>query len=115
MKIYAEILLIMLIVVFVVDCSGFTPAWRAALGRWLNINVREDIKPFTCSLCMTHHVCVIYALCVGQFSLPVWVFICLCAFMAKPTGQLLIACRDLYDGIIYKLNKQIDKLWKDEN
>lgn len=113
MNIYCELLLLMLITTFVIDFSGFTDAWRGWLSRWLGVQVRADIKPFTCSLCMTHHLCVLYALCVGEFSLAAWCYICLLALMAKPAGQMMIALRDLAEGIVNITNKLIDKLWKE--
>lgn len=112
MSIYLQVLQITAIIVFIVDISGFTEAWRSALGRWLHISIREDIKPWTCSLCMVHHIGVIYALCVQAFSLPVWVFICLCAFMAKPVGQLVVTLRDLLEALVFKVNEITNKLWE---
>ena len=37
MNIYVKILLTAWLVVFVVDLSGFTQTWKAALGRWLHV------------------------------------------------------------------------------
>ena len=79
MSIYTDLLLLAVVVVYVVDLSGFTDSWRSGLARALGVKALKPIKPFDCSLCMTWWTCLIYAICTGYFTLPV---IAYCALMS---------------------------------
>jgi len=103
MNVYFEIFLATLVVVFIVDLSGFTDTWLAALSRWLGRTVR-DFRPFSCSLCMTWWTGIAIALFTGNFIAPVIAFTALCAFMAYPIGQLALALRDLILSILQPWN-----------
>ncbi len=89
MKPYIDILLLSLVVIFIVDLSGFTQSWLNALSRWLGRTVRE-FKPFTCSLCMTWWTALVYAIVTGNFTIPVIAYAALLAFLSFPISQLLI-------------------------
>lgn len=104
--IYVNLLLVALVVVFIVDLSTFTASWKNALGRWLHIQV-GSVKPFDCSLCMTWWVCLIYALCVGEFSIILLAYIALLAFMAYPMSQLLLVVRELVFKLINIISEKL--------
>ena len=81
-----DILCIASITVFVIDLSGIVDTVKRRIFKWLVKDrpyVEFSLKPFDCSLCMTHHICVIYALICGQFTLPIWLFICCVSFLTK--------------------------------
>jgi len=90
---YIDILFLSLVVVFVVDLSGFTDSWLHALSRWLGHQV-TSLKPFSCSLCMTWWTGIVYAICTGTFSLAVLAYIALMAFLSLPISELLIFIRE---------------------
>lgn len=90
---YTDLLFLTLIVVFIVDVSGFTESWLAAFSKWLGYTVRE-FKPFTCSLCMTWWTGVIYAIATGRFCIPILAYVALMAFLSFPFSQLLIFIRE---------------------
>lgn len=106
-----KLFMTMLVVTFIVDYSGFTQAWKDWLGRWLHIKV-GSVKPFDCSLCMTHHICAIYAICLGEFNILVWAYICMLAALAKPTGMFMASIRYGVEGIIENINRLLDKMWR---
>lgn len=89
MKPFVDILLLSLVVVWIVDLSGFTQSWMNALSRWLNRQVRP-VKPFACSLCMTWWAGIVYAVATGNFTLSVVAFVALMAFLSFPISQFLI-------------------------
>lgn len=103
--IYIELLMVAFITIFIVDLSGFTQSWRSALAKWLKVKELKPIKPFDCSLCMTWWCCIIYALCRGQFSLPVLTYIALLAYLSLPISQL---CIFIYEGMLAVIGKLID-------
>lgn len=103
MNVFANITLATLIVVYIVDVSGFTDSWLAALSRWLGHTVRS-FKPFSCSTCMTWWTGIIIAAATGNFIFPVLAYCTLMAFLAPAIGQLALAIRDI-------ILKAVDKLW----
>lgn len=108
MKTYIDLLLIAAIVIYIVDLSGFTEAWRSALTRRLKAKDLKPIRPFDCSLCMVWWTCIIYSICVGSFSLPVLAYIAALSFLSLPLGQLLIFIREGMTSLLNKMMKWYD-------
>ena len=72
MTIYLQLFLLAVIVVYCVDVSGFTQAWRSALARRLGFRSEDELRPlppFDCAKCATWWTCLIYALCTRELSL----------------------------------------------
>ena len=86
---YLDILLLSLVVIWIVDVSGFTDSWMNALSRWLNRQIRP-VKPFACSLCMTWWTGLAYALITGNLCIPIVAFCALMAYLSFPISQLMI-------------------------
>ena len=86
---YLDILLLSLVVIWIVDVSGFTQSWMNALSRWLNRQIRP-VKPFACSLCMTWWTGLVYALITRNLSIPIVAFCALMAYLSFPISQLMI-------------------------
>lgn len=86
---YLDILLLSLVVIWIVDVSGFTQSWMNALSRWLNRQVRP-VKPFACSLCMTWWTGLAYSLITRNLSIPIVAFCALMAYLSFPISQLMI-------------------------
>lgn len=62
MIILLNITVITLICCYILDISGFVDEFKYRLKRWLNIKNDISLKPFDCSLCMSHWINVIYIL-----------------------------------------------------
>ena len=103
MNIYIHLILVALVTIYIVDISGFTESWRDALARWLKIPTLRPLKPFDCGKCMTWWVCIIYAICVGQFSLGTIAFAALLSHLSNPIGEGLIFIREWITWIFDKL------------
>lgn len=86
---YLDILLLSLVVIWIVDVSGFTQSWMDALSRWLDRQIRP-VKPFACSLCMTWWTGLAYALITRNLSIPIVAFCALMAYLSFPISQLMI-------------------------
>ena len=97
-----NLILVALVVIYIVDLSGFTDTWLNFLSAYRRKTIKE-LKPFSCSLCMVWWVCLAYALITGNLSLPVVAFIALLSFLSVPCGQLLILMREALNAIINKL------------
>ena len=91
---YTDILFLTLVVVFVVDRSGWTDAWLGWLSRWLGRTVRS-VKPFSCALCMTWWSGVVYLIATGRFCLPLLAYVAALAFLSFPISQFLIFLKEM--------------------
>lgn len=103
MNIYTHLILVALVTIYIVDISGFTESWRTALARWLKVSTLRPLKPFDCGKCMTWWVCLIYALCVGQFNLETITFTALLSHLSIPIGETLIFIREWMLKILDRL------------
>lgn len=101
--IYIELLMVALVTIYIVDISGFTESWRSLVAAKLHIGKMKPLPPFDCGKCMTWWVCLIYALCVGQFSLWTIAFAALLSHLSIPIGQTLIFIREWITWVINKL------------
>lgn len=102
MKTILDLILVALIVIYIVDLSGFTETWLSFLSHYTGRTIRE-FKPFSCSLCMVWWCGLGYALIVGRFTLPVVAFVALLSFLSVPLGQLLVLVREFLNTIVNKL------------
>ena len=78
---------IQVIAVALIDCSGFTEWAKAKIARWLGVRVEISLKPFDCSLCVTHWSCLIWLLASGNISLTAYMAGCLLALMTTVTAR----------------------------
>lgn len=102
MKTIFELILVALVVIFVVDLSGFTETWLKVLSHYKNRKISE-LKPFSCSLCMVWWVCIAFLLISAKLTLPLVAFSALLAFLSYPIGQLLTLLRELINVMINRL------------
>jgi hypothetical protein len=96
-----DLFLITLITVFIVDISGIIDSVEASLSKWLKGKVRIP-KPFSCSLCMTWWVGLIYILCLGEFNLINISLVALFAHLSGVLGTLLVFVREILIWVIEK-------------
>lgn len=96
-----ELLIITLLMVFIIDLSGFIDEIETALTKWLKGKVRIP-KPFSCSLCMSWWTNLIYLLCVGHFTLPYIALVALFAFLTPVFALLFIWIRETLNSILNK-------------
>ena len=96
--IYLELLALAFIVVYIIDETGIVNSIKTLIKRWLNVKSDITLKPFDCSLCMTHWVCLVYAFIFGHLSIFVYLYI------------LFLSCNtDNIYAMIQKVNEVISK------
>lgn len=100
MNIYAELALVAVVVVFIVDLSGFTGSWRGFLARVLGVRELRPLRPFDCSLCMTWWCCLGWAALRGSLSLPTVAASALLAFLSGPLGQIMVLINEWLTHLI---------------
>lgn len=99
MKTIIDLILLTSVTVFVVDLSGFTDTWLSFLSHYKGKRIVE-LKPFSCSLCMTWWVGLAYLLITGHFTLPFIALVALLSFLTSPIAQLLTFVREGLNKII---------------
>ena len=106
MTIYTDLLLLAVVVVYVVDLSGFTDSWRAGLARLLGVKALRSLPPFDCGKCAVWWACIIYALAVRRFSLPVLAFSAVLSLCSVTISDVLIFINETINAVInYVSNK----------
>lgn len=81
--IYINIFLIAVIVSFGLDVAHFWDEISSIVSGWITKGVVKkpiELKPFSCSLCSTFWISLIYVICINAFSLPMLAYICVCAW-----------------------------------
>ena len=102
MKIYIDLLMVAVITIYIVDLSGFTETLLKVISVYKGRKITE-LKPFSCSVCMVWWVCLIYAVIVGNLTIPVVALIALLSLLSVPCGQLLILIREAFLKVITKI------------
>lgn len=99
-----NLLMLTIIIVFVIDISGFQMTVKKMIWKWLKGSktpfVDFDMKIPFCSLCMTHHILLIYVIVIGRFSLGIWALICLIACFTPIIKDIILLTRDFLGWII---------------
>lgn len=101
-----NLIFIQIIVVCIVDISGFIDSLKYGLSKLLTKGkvktTNFNLMPLQCSLCMTFWSCLIYLIYVGQFTIPYICFILLLACFSSITKEIIILMKDI---IIFIINK----------
>lgn len=103
---YLNITLLAVVVVFVVDISGIVETLKEGIGKLLKIKVGR-LRPFDCSLCMVWWSCLIYALCVGCFTIPILAYISLLSLLALRIADVLRLISDVIGAVIERISKRL--------
>ena len=98
------LLLITICVVIVIDLSGIVDDVETRLSKWLKGRVKIG-KPWGCSFCMSHHISLVYLLCIGKLTLPLYTIILLFAFLTPVFSIFLRWVRDVLEQMVYWLYK----------
>ena len=96
-----DLFLITLIIVFIIDISGFIDEMETILSKLLKGKARVP-KPFSCSLCMTWWTGLIYLLIIGEFTLLWIATVALFAILSGVLVTLLICIRETLNWVIEK-------------
>ena len=97
------LLLITVVVVNLVDISGFIDTLKHWIWKWVFKGKKEykdfDFRPFSCSYCMTHWVGLIYLLFVG-WSLEAYALLLILCMLTPIIQDILMIVRDFISKII---------------
>ena len=109
MNIYANLALLAAVIVWVVDCSGWTDTLLRVASRFTRrygYGPVTSLPPFTCSLCATWWGTLIYASVSGYFSLHVIAYCAALAGLSKTIAKVFIFITEGLDAV---LGRMMDK------
>ena len=101
---YIDLFEITVIVVIIVDISGFIDSIKAFVGKVLGIN-NVSLKPLDCSLCMTFWVSMVYLIYANELSITTLMFSLLISVMTPVIQDLIYLIRDILGFILLKISK----------
>ena len=93
MEICLNLLLIQLIIVFIIDISGFVDDGIQPFFR-KHFHGTLKTKPFLCSLCLTTWIGLFYILIQGCFTIPMIAYVFLLAYLTPISYNLLITIKE---------------------
>lgn len=96
-EILAELLVV---VVILVDMSGFFDEVKDRLRRWLGIKGQISLKPFDCSFCMYHWTALVVMLCLGRLNLATYTAICVGCLLTMPVRGLFSLVLDAFNRLL---------------
>lgn len=101
------------IIVFIIDISGFVDEIvKRIYDKYIKVGdyhtLLPKLKPFTCSLCSTFWIGLIYLLITSQFNILMIGYVCLLAFLTPIIGDIFIMVKDALNKIINLIYKLID-------
>lgn len=101
---YIDLFEITIIVVIIVDISGFIDSIKTLIGKVLHIN-NVKLKPLDCSLCMTFWVSMAYLIYANELSITTLMFSLLISVMTPVIQDLIYLIRDILGFILLKISK----------
>ena len=97
---------ITVIVVIIVDISGFVDSVKTLIGKVLGIN-NVKLKPLDCSFCANFWVSMVYLVIANELSITAVMVALLLSTMTPVIGDLDYLIRDIFGKIILKINDLI--------
>lgn len=101
---YFELLTITFIICFIIDYSGIIEEMEELFKKWFNNPFFHIPKPFSCSLCMTHWVGLLFIVCIGECTILNYGYVVLLSYLSSSITNFLY----LLDNKIKKLIEELD-------
>ena len=99
---YIDLFEITVIVVIIVDISGFIDSIKSFVGKVLHIN-NVKLKPLDCSFCMNFWVSMVYLVIANELSITAVMVALLLSTMTPIIKDAIYLMRDLIGKIINKI------------
>lgn len=100
-----NLFLIALIMVLIIDISGFIQELEVGLAKWLKVKKVHIPKPFSCSFCCTWWSGLIYLLVVGKVSLLTLALTLLMSYATPLIYNTLVLIRECVNKVLDWLGK----------
>lgn len=96
---YINILMITFICVYIIDLSGVIDELEDIIGKWLKCKIKIP-KPFSCSLCSSWWLGLLYIIIMGKFTILNIAFVAFLSFLTPNIYNILIALKIAIDDLI---------------
>lgn len=96
---YLNILMITFICVYIIDLSGIIDELENIIGKWLKCKIKIP-KPFSCSLCSSWWLGLLYIIIMGKFTILNIAFVAFLSFLSPNIYNVLIALKIAIDDLI---------------
>ena len=103
---YIDLFEITVIVVIIIDISGFIDSIKNLVGKALRIN-NVSLKLIECSFCSNWWLSLLYIYVTNNLTLSTILFALLCSTLTPVIGDLIYLIRDIFGKIILKINDLI--------
>lgn len=100
---YIDLFEISIIVVIIVDISGFIDSVKVFIGKALHIN-NVSLKPLDCSLCLNFWASMCYLIYTNELSITAVMVTLLLSTMTPVIGDLIYLIRDIFGFFINKIS-----------
>lgn len=119
MRVVFDLFCLSIIVCFIIDVSGFiNDGIKPLIAKIINMNSNIKInpesinipKPFSCSLCMTFWIGLIYLLCTSNFTIPYIAVVVFFSLISSNISGFLICIKDILSTIEGLFQKLIQKI-----
>lgn len=108
-----DLIILTIIICYIIDLSGIQITVKKLIWKFIKGNTKEfqdfNLKFPFCSLCMTHHILLIYLLCLHQFSILNYLVVCLLSFFSMNITTLLIDIREIILNLQNKITSKLNK------
>lgn len=107
---YTDILLIAAIYVFALDISGFWQALSAGIKKALThgaMHTPFELKPFSCSLCMTFWTGLVYLVATAHLTIGNLAYVCLVAMLTPRIKDLLLVADNLLAALFNLIHNKL--------
>ena len=99
-----KLLTINLVLILVIDMSGFVPEFKRLISKWLTKDhISTDsyrLKPFDCSYCMTFWCTMLYIIITQQFTTVNILFVVMLTHLTDVTRQAMLLIKDILIKLI---------------
>ena len=106
-----NLFLISVIWVVILDLSGFSDTLKVWVGKILKLSPQTsqnlDLKPITCSLCMTWWSGLLYLILIHKISFIYLTITLLFSFFTTSTKDFLYLVKDIIDWVINKIGRKL--------
>lgn len=105
--IYLNMILIAFVICFIIDYSGFIDEIDKKIGKIIGNKLFKIGKPFSCSLCMTWWISLIYGLLSGGNFFLVMFISAILGIMTNNITRLIYLMRDILGKIIEMIERKV--------
>lgn len=96
-----DLIIIQFLCVFVLDFSGAVDEFLTPIAKWITgAKIGRLGKPWSCSLCMTFWIGLLYLIITGHFTFPYVAAVAGLAALTPVTLDLMHLVKDLLTGAI---------------